>query len=217
MGLKIVLKSVLIKVMGSSTRSSYGCQIIKSYEATALKKRSLGVRFADHLTAFFGSIWFLIFNFITFAGWILINIGKVPGVAIFDPFPFILLVTFVSLEAIILTTVVLMSQTRQSLISSLREEMDMQVNLISEREITKSLILLKNLLDEKGIKIEDAELEEMIKQIDTSYIERALERQLMEKPPSFVREVAKGVTRPIVKVGEKVGQEVGRSFNPTKK
>ena len=193
-----------------------GHKIIQSFEAKALKNRSFAVRFADHLTSFFGSIWFLVLNLAVFVTWIAGNSGKIPGFPIFDPYPFVLMTTGVSLEAIILTTVVLMSQNRQSFINSLREEIDMQVNIISEREITKSLVLLKKLLDERGIKIDDAELEEMIKQIDTSYIERALERQLTQKQPSLVKEMAKEVTRPIVKVGEKVGQEVGKTFTDKK-
>lgn len=73
-----------------------------------------------------------------------------------------------------------MSQNRQSYINTLREELDMQVNLISEREITKVLRLLKLLLEEKGIAFKDSELEEMVKETDISYIERRLAQQLTE-------------------------------------
>lgn len=163
--------------------------IIKSFEAKELKKRSLGVRFADDLTTFFGSIWFLVLNIVLFAFWILANTGKIPWVPIFDPYPFVLMITTVSLEAIILTTVVLMSQNRQSFINSLREEIDMQVNLIAEREITKALKLLNELLKARGVEIKDNELAEMLNEIDTSYIERKLERELTSKQPSIIEKV----------------------------
>ena len=186
--------------------------LIQSFEAKALKKRSFGVRFADELTSFFGSAWFLLLNIVLFAFWIAANTGRIPGVAVFDPYPFVLMITAVSLEAIVLTTVVLMSQNRQSLISSLREEIDMQVNLISEREITKALKLLNELLEARGIKLKDSELEEMLKEIDTSYIERRLSEQLTEKQPSIVQEVTKEVTKPILAATEKAAEGVEKTI-----
>jgi len=182
--------------------------IIKSFEAKALKKRPFAVRIADDLTSFFGSIFFLIVNSLIFATWILINTGKIASIPPFDPFPFQMLTTVVSLEAIVLTLIVLMSQSRQSLISSLREEIDVQVNLVAEREITKVLQLLTEYLKARGIKIDDPELEEMLKEIDTSYIERRLEEQLTSKPPSLVEKV----TRPIIKVSEEVEKAATEPF-----
>src|SRR3990167_10212659 len=176
--------------------------LIKSYEAKALKKRSLAVRFADDLTSFFGSIPFLVINGIFFSVWIVINTGLIPITSPFDDFPFPMLTTIVSLEAIILTLIVLMSQNRQSLISTMREEMDIQVNLIAEREITKILKLLTEYMKVKGIKIEDPELEDMLKEIDASYIERSLEKQLTTKSPKLVE----SVTKPIMKVGEEMSK-----------
>lgn len=178
--------------------------IIKSFEARALKKRSLAVRFADDLTSLFGSMFFLGVNLLVFISWILINTGRIPGIPIFDPFPFSMLTTIVSLEAIILTLIVLMSQNRSSLISSLREEIDVQVNLISEREITKILKLINELLKAKGIKIEDKELDEMLKEIDTSYLERKLEEELKKKSEGLVQKVVE----PVKRVGREVEEEV---------
>lgn len=160
--------------------------LIESFEAKALKKRPLGIKIADSLTLSFGSILFLIVNMLFFTGWILINTSKVPQIPVFDPFPFILLTMLVSLEAIILSIIVLMSQSRQSYITTLREELDMQVNLISEREITKVLRLLKLLLEEKGIAFKDSELEEMVKETDISYIERRLAQQLTETGKTLI-------------------------------
>lgn len=151
---------------------------IKSLEAEELRKRSLTIVIADWLTTSFGSIAFLLFNILIFTFWILANLGRIPGIPVFDPYPFILLTMVVSLEAIILSIIVLMSQNRQSHVSTIREELDMQVNLISEREITKILYLLTLVLKKDGIKFEDPELSEMIKQTDISYIERQLKDQI---------------------------------------
>lgn len=156
-------------------------QIIRSFEAKALRRRSPAAKIADLLTSYFGSVIFLILNLVIFTFWILVNMGKVPGIPIFDPYPYILLITFVSLEAIVLTTIVLMSQNRQSQIATLRDELQLQVELITEKELSKALQLLTKILAKKGVKLTDAELEEMLQAVDTSYIERKLEEQLSGK------------------------------------
>ncbi len=157
-------------------------RLIQSFEAKALKKRSMGVRFADSLTAFFGTFAFLVINIAVFALWILINTGTLPIMKPFDPFPFVLMTTAVSLEAIILSCIVLMSQSRSGIISALREEMQLQVNFYTEREITKILKMMAVLMKSHKIKIEDdPELTEMLRDLDHSFIEKKLTEQLTPK------------------------------------
>ena len=169
--------------------------IIQSFEEKELKKRPLVIKIADKFTKFFGSIWFLVFNISLFVFWVFTNLGKIPIVGIFDPYPFFFLTTGVSLEAIILTIVVLISQQRQSHVSKIREELDMNINRISEKEITKALTILKKIAEKQGIKLDDDnELEEMIKGIEYSYIERKLEEKLSEKPKAAIGDVIKKVT-----------------------
>lgn len=158
--------------------------LIEGFEAKELKKRSWSLRLADRLTSVFGSFGFLTLNVLLFVFWVLANIGYIPDVPVFDPFPFPLMTTIVSLEAIILTLIVLMSQNRSSFISSLREEIDMQVNLTAEREITKILQIIGQIAQKQGIKIEDKDYDEMIKDIEVSYIERKLEKQLQQNSKS---------------------------------
>ncbi len=181
-------------------------KIVESLEAKEQRNRPLSIKIADWLTSSFGSIWFFVGNILFFAVWIGINNGYVQGIPVFDPFPYILLTMTVSLEAIFLSIIVLMSQSRQSYVSTLREELDMQVNLISEREITKTLEILQVIMEHMKIKINDPELTEMIKQTDISYIERQLETQLKKvatKNQDLVNELGKDVEKTVVKtVGE---------------
>ncbi len=156
-------------------------QIIKSFEAKAMRKRNSTQKMADWMTHFFGSVEFLVINIGIFIFWIVANRGYVPGIPIFDPFPHVLLITTVSLEAIILAIVVLMSQNRQAHTATLRDELQLQVELISEKEISKALMLLNEILEKKGVNLTDKELEEMINAIDTSYIEKKLVEQLTGK------------------------------------
>jgi uncharacterized membrane protein len=152
--------------------------IIKSFEAKALKRRDLPTKIADFFTSFFGTMSFLVVNLLFYIGWILINTGKIPGITPFDPYPFSFLNSTVGLEALVLTVVVLMSQKSQGRRDTLRSELGLQVELISEKELTKILQLLKEIRN-KEEKIEaDHELNEMVNEIDASYIERKLVEQL---------------------------------------
>lgn len=172
-------------------------RLIRSFEAKALGKRPFLLKLADSLTQRFSSFSFLGFNILFFAAWITINLGLIPGIAVFDPFPFILLTMTVSLEAIILTIIVLMSQNRQSYIASLRDELQLQVNLLAEKEVTKALKLLIALHEHHQIKTElDPELKSMLKDIDTSYIERKLEDQIQGKQHT----IRTTLTQPLVKL-----------------
>jgi uncharacterized membrane protein len=125
-----------------------------------------------------GTVTFLFANIAVFAIWILLNRSHKS----FDPFPFVLLTTIVSLEAIILAILVLVSQNRQSKIADLRQEIDMQVNLITEEEITKLLKLVAGLYSALKINIDqDSELKEMLKPTNWDILEERLENELLNE------------------------------------
>ncbi len=152
---------------------------IKSFKAKADAKRSSSDKFADLLTAKFGTVSFLAINVIWFATWISINTGLVPGVEPFDPFPFGLLTMVVSLEAIILAIIVLISQNREGRVNELREEIELQLNTIAEGELTKLMGLMAVLLEKNGVNIDDdPELQKMLKPIDSAELVRQLEHEL---------------------------------------
>lgn len=118
-------------------------------------KDSLGGRFADAMTRWFGTVWFLVFNALFFLAWILINLGVWPIIPAFDEFPFILLTMFVSLEAIFLSVIVLISQNRAGRIADMREDLDFEINVRSEEEITKIINMLDEIHDHLGLPGED--------------------------------------------------------------
>ncbi|MEK7146472.1 MAG: DUF1003 domain-containing protein [Patescibacteria group bacterium] len=137
---------------------------VKSFKAKMNQRRSLADKFADFLTQVFGTITVLGLNMLFFAVWIVINLDLVPGIASFDPFPFGLLTMIVSLEAIFLAIVVLISQNRGARIQELREEIDLQINVRAEEEITKILVLLDKIHDHLGLPAEDDEELVLMKQ-----------------------------------------------------
>lgn len=170
-------------------------EFYRSFEAKALKSRSVLIRFSDDLTSVFSSPVFLIINAIFFAVWIAINIGLVSSIKAFDPFPFGFLTMIVSLEAIFLSIFVLVSQNRSSYVDSLREELHLQVNLIAEEEVTKVLEVLSQIRKKVGITEKDAELDEMLKRIDTNYIEKSLIEQMAKANTPLSRDLIKGLSR----------------------
>ncbi|KKW17515.1 MAG: hypothetical protein UY58_C0002G0001 [Candidatus Magasanikbacteria bacterium GW2011_GWA2_50_22] len=154
-------------------------KIIRSVEARLNKRRALSEKFADALVSMLGNIKAIVAHAVIFIFWIAINTGLVLGIKPFDPFPFNFLTMIVSLEAIFLSIFVLISQNRESKISDLREEIDIQVNMIAEQEITKIIHLLASLMKHLKVPYEqDPELKRMMQPLNTDEIEKELERQL---------------------------------------
>lgn len=167
----------------SSSNPDYqGRQIIKSFKAKADKNRTFFERLADTFTGIFGSVPFLTLNAVWFFVWIAINLGFVPGIEPFDPFPFGLLTMIVSLEAIMLATFVLISQNRTEKIDDLRQETDLQIDITTEREVTKVLELLIKLLEKNGVDLSgDQHLKKMLQNISEEKIEKVLQKQMNSK------------------------------------
>ena len=155
-------------------------RIFRSIKAKADSKRTLMEKVADWMTSNFGSNAFLLFNIILFTAWILVNTNQIKGISAFDPFPFNLLTNIVSLEAIILAIFVLISQNRTAKVDDLREETHLQLNLISEKEVTKLIKMMALLLEKQGIDLsQDPELHKMIRPVSEEEIEKRLEKEIL--------------------------------------
>lgn len=107
------------------------------------KRKKWHEKLSDLITSFFGSMKFVVFHVLFFAFWITANVEKIPGIPVFDPYPFGLLTTIVSLEAIMLSTFILVSQKRSSERAELRSEYDYQVDMKSEKNVAEILELLR--------------------------------------------------------------------------
>jgi uncharacterized membrane protein len=142
---------------------------------------------ADQMIGFASSTPFLVAHAVVFIVWIVWNI-PISGLSRFDPYPFGMLTTIVSLEAIFLSIFVLMTQSRESHIGELREELTLQVNLKIEEEMTKTLHLVAGLYSRLGLVLaDDPELKEMLEPLNPSEIEEELTSQIREAIPHFRR------------------------------
>jgi len=118
--------------------------------ANTAHNRSLQDRIADAITTFSGHMVFAYIHIVWFVVWILLNTGHF-GVAIFDPFPYGLLTMVVSLEAIFLSTFVLISQNRLSEETERRADLALHIGLLTEHELTRVLEMLDAIQDKIGI------------------------------------------------------------------
>ena len=130
-------------------------------EATATTQEWL----ADAITRFTGSMGFVYLHIIVFGSWIIVNLGWVSGLYPFDP-TFVILAMVASVEAIFLSTFVLISQNRMAAAAAKRADLDLQINLLAEHEVTKLITLVGAIAEKMGVKSEvDAELGELKKDV----------------------------------------------------
>ena len=102
-------------------------------EATSATRQE---RLAEAITSFTGSMPFVYLHLVLYAAWILVNLGVPPGLPKFDP-SFVILAMEASVEAIFLSTFVLISQNRTAAAADKRADLDLQINLLAEHELTK--------------------------------------------------------------------------------
>lgn len=120
-------------------------QAIKGWERAILRARSTAEQVSDWIASTAGSGPVVVLHVVWFAGWALVNAGLIPWIQPFDPFPFPLLTTTVSLEAIFLALFVLASQSRLTRQADKRSHLDLQIDLLAEREMTAVLQLLQDI------------------------------------------------------------------------
>jgi uncharacterized membrane protein len=130
----------------------------------AAHERSMEDYIADAITSFSGRMIFAYIHIVWFVVWILLNTGRF-GIRAFDPFPYGLLTMIVSLEAIFLSTFVLISQNRQAQESERRADLDLHIGLLTEHELTRVLQMLDaiqdklSIVDHKNSELADLEME----------------------------------------------------------
>jgi uncharacterized membrane protein len=148
---------------------------LKSYVGFERRWADVSSRF---LTKSLGSIWFLNTNIAVIIVWIIVNLGWIPGVHPFDPYPFYLLLMIVAFSAMLLAIVVLINQNQQGRMEDIRQRIDFEVNVRAENEITKILIMLDELHAKLGIsKVKtDEELQKMKEKTDIAKIKEDIER-----------------------------------------
>ena len=143
-------------------------ELVKSWEQSLLRKRTTAERLSDAITSVAASGPVLFIHLAGFAVWIVANARWIPGLQPFDPFPFPLLTMAVSLEAIFLALFVLASQNRLTRQSDRRAQLDLQIDLLAEREMTAVLQLLQDIASHLRVKtrLTPDQLQELLNKTD---------------------------------------------------
>jgi uncharacterized membrane protein len=116
----------------------------------AVSRRTFQERMADAITTFSGNMIFVYLHALWFGLWVLLNTGRL-GIRPFDPFPYSLLTMIVSLEAIFLSTFVLISQNRSGAEADRRADLALHVGLLTEHEVTRALQMLDAIQKRLGV------------------------------------------------------------------
>ena len=133
----------------------------------------LADRFADRITRFTGSMLFVALHLALFGGWIGWNLWGSPK---FDP-SFVVLAMIASVEAIFLSTFVLISQNRQAALADRRADLDLHINLLAEHELSRLADLVARMAEKLDIDPRAIDMDEVRRDIEPERVLDALEKQ----------------------------------------
>jgi uncharacterized membrane protein len=138
-------------------------------------------RITDAIAHRAGSLTFIVIHAVWFAGWIAFNLTRFA----FDPYPFSFLNLVVVLEAVMLTSIVLLTQNHMTQLADRRAALDLQINLLSEQELTAMLHMLNGLCTRLGVRISihDERVQQLLAETDIHKIAVALDLGLDAPTP----------------------------------
>lgn len=139
------------------------------------REQPLQERIARAVTRFAGSMRFVYVHLAVVLAWFAINLGWIPGVRPFDP-SFVILAMITSVEALFLSAFVLITQNRMSEAAAVRADLDLQISLLAEHEITRLLRLTTAIGSRIGVaEAQDPELQELGRDVAPEEVLRELE------------------------------------------
>jgi uncharacterized membrane protein len=166
---------------GSEHTQSHIDSIAKQ-ETEFMEKRTLSERAGDAVAGFAGSLVFVMIHALLVLTWILVNAHGVPGIPQFDPYPFSLLGLIVAVEAVVLSSFILMRQSRMTKRAERRDHLNLQIDLIAEKEVTKLLQMVRAICAHLGLNqiVEDEELKELTQATSVETLTQRIDDTLPE-------------------------------------
>jgi uncharacterized membrane protein len=156
-----------------SKQSESHIDSIVRQEEEALERRSSSERLADAVGVFAGSLLFIVLHLGLVIAWLVVNSGEIPGIRPFDPHPF-------SLLGVILSSFILMRQNRMMRRGERRDHLNLQVDLLAEKEITKVLQMVHAICGHMGLQniMADKEIRELSQTTSIESLSQTLEDRL---------------------------------------
>ena len=124
---------------------------IAKHEQDFLARRSPAERLGDFTAAVVGNLSFVVTHLLLFLLWIVVNTMHVSHIPHFDPMPFSLLGTAVAMEAIVLSSLILMRQSRLGRRADEREHLMLQILLLTEKEVTAVISMNQQIAGKLGL------------------------------------------------------------------
>ncbi len=166
------------KQQSSGVSVERNIETIVKLEKEALKNLSAVEHIAEKVTTFAGSSGFIVLHIIWFSTWILLNGNVIKGFTAFDPFPFSFLTLVVSLEAIFLTLLVLMTQNRMTKEADKQAKLDLQINMLDEQETTLILKMVQKISTHLGLEEEtDDCVKELTEHTDIDQLAKSIDKK----------------------------------------
>ena len=159
---------------GLTTALRDNIKALGEHERAQTARMPLSDRIADRITAFTGSMTFVVVHLVVFGGWIVVNLGWVPGVPRFDP-SFVTLAMVASVEAIFLSTFVLISQNRMATAASRRADLDLHINLLAEHELSRLAELVGRIAAKLEVSADGSDLVEITRDVEPVKVLDALD------------------------------------------
>ena len=157
-------------------------ETLTARERDAAANAPLSQRVAERITAFTGSMTFVLIHLVVFGFWILTNTIGLPGVPQFDE-SLVVLAMFASVEAIFLSTFVLISQNRMAERQNRSADLDLHISLLAEHELTRVAMLLERVAQKLDVPVDDLEFAEIKEDVEAEDVLDALEERQL-KPTS---------------------------------
>lgn len=167
---------------GSGTTRLIERNIAALLQRRAADERALGwqERVASAITAFAGSMLFVWLHLAAYGAWILVNSGVLSFLPRFDP-SFVMLAMIASVEAIFLSTFILITQNRMQAQADRRADLNLQISLLAEHEITRLVQLVSEIAERVGVSEADRpELDELKKDVQPEAVLDAIDRRERE-------------------------------------
>ena len=136
----------------------------------------LSERLAERITRFTGSMPFVVLHLILFGGWIVANLGWLTAIPRFDP-TFVTLAMVASVEAIFLSTFVLITQNRMAAAADRRADLDLHISLLTEHELTRLAALVDRIAERLDVPVDKAEFAEIERDVTPVEVLEALDEK----------------------------------------
>jgi uncharacterized membrane protein len=162
------------------TSARENIEAIARLEKQFLDQRTWTERLGDTIAGFVGTMTFILVHLLGFCIWFAVNSGKL-GISPFDPYPYVLLTMVVSMEGVLLATFVLMKQNRMSRRADQRDHLNLQIDLLAEKEITKILQLQRAICRHLGVA--DGSADREVQELSEHTAVEGLAEELGKKMP----------------------------------